>query len=95
MSGGPAQKAGLKPGDVIVKFENREITTAEELIVAVRAQSVGDRVKVIYLRNGKEFSATLTLRVNELNKIVRIKFMQKFVRVKFLICTWLAVLAHF
>jgi len=61
MSGGPAQKAGLKPGDVIVKFENREITTAEELIVAVRAQSVGDRVKVIYLRNGKEFSATLTL----------------------------------
>ena len=40
-------------------------------------------------------SATLTLRVNELNKIVRIKFMEKFVRVKFLICTWLAVLAHF
>ena len=40
-------------------------------------------------------SATLTLRVNELNKIVRIKFMQKFVRVKFLVCTWHAILAHF
>ena len=61
MAGGPADKAGLRPGDVIVKFENREINTPEELIVAVRAQSVGDRVKLIYLRKGKELSATLTL----------------------------------
>jgi len=61
MQGGPAQKAGLKPGDVIVKFEDREISTPEELIIAVRAQSVGDRVRVLYQRNGKEYSATLTL----------------------------------
>ncbi|CAB4709938.1 MAG: PDZ domain-containing protein [Actinobacteria bacterium] len=61
MAGGPAQKAGLKPGDVIIKFEDREINAPEELIVAVRAKNVGDRVRVTYLRNGKEFSATMTL----------------------------------
>ena len=61
MAGGPAQKAGLKPGDVIIKFEERDITTAEELIVAVRSKSVGDKVTIKYMRGTKEFSATLTL----------------------------------
>ena len=61
MSGGPAQKAGLKPGDVITKFEDREINTPEELIIAVRAQSVGDQVKVSFMRDSKEMSASLTL----------------------------------
>jgi len=61
LPGGPAESAGLKPGDIVIEFENREINTAEELIVAVRAKAVGDRVTLVYIRGGKEFSATLTL----------------------------------
>jgi len=61
MAGGPAQKAGIKSGDIIIKFENREITSAEELIVAVRSKNVGDVVTIKYMRGKKEFSATMTL----------------------------------
>ena len=61
LANGPAQKAGLKPGDVIIKFEDREINTPEELIIAVRAQSVGDQVRVSFMRDGKEMSVSLTL----------------------------------
>jgi putative serine protease PepD len=61
MAGGPAQIAGVKPGDVIIKFEDREINAAEELIVAVRAKNVGDSVKFTYIRGGKEITATATL----------------------------------
>jgi len=61
MAGGPAQIAGVKPGDIIIKFEDREINAAEELIVAVRAKNVGDSVRFTYVRGGKEISATATL----------------------------------
>ena len=61
LTGGPAELAGLKPGDIVIAFENREITTASELIVAVRAKKVGDTITLAYIRGGKEFSATLTL----------------------------------
>lgn len=61
MAGGPAAKVGLKPGDVITKFGDRIITTAEELIVAVRAHDVGDSVDLTYTRNGKSATVTLVL----------------------------------
>jgi putative serine protease PepD len=61
LSGSPAQLAGLQGGDVITSFEGKAINGAEELIVAVRAQNVGDRVTLIYKREGVSKSATLTL----------------------------------
>jgi putative serine protease PepD len=59
--GGPADKAGLKAGDLITSFDGRAITSPEELIVAIRAHSVGDKVLVTYKRNKVSMSATLTL----------------------------------
>jgi putative serine protease PepD len=61
LPGGPAAKAGLKAGDVIVKFDGRTITSAEELIVAIRAKSVGDKVELTYTRNGVSATATVVL----------------------------------
>ena len=58
---GPAAKAGLKAGDVITSFEGKAITTAEELIVAIRSHDVGDKVAIIYTREGKSYTASLTL----------------------------------
>ena len=61
LPGGPASKAGLRAGDLIVKFDGRTISTPEELIVAIRSKNVGDRVVIEYKRAGKPYSTTLTL----------------------------------
>jgi putative serine protease PepD len=59
--GGPAEKAGLKAGDIITEFDGRTISSAEELIVAIRSKNVGDKVRIIYKRNGATLDTTLTL----------------------------------
>jgi putative serine protease PepD len=61
LPGGPASKAGLRAGDLIVKFDGRTITTPEELIVAIRSKNVGDKVVIEYKRAGKPFTTSLTL----------------------------------
>jgi putative serine protease PepD len=61
MPGGPAAKAGLKSGDIITEIDGRAITSPEELIVAVRAHSVGDTVSVTYKRGATTGSVSLTL----------------------------------
>jgi putative serine protease PepD len=61
LPGGPAAKAGIRAGDVIVKFENKAIDSPEQLIVAIRAKNVGDKVTLTYIRDGKEVNVTVTL----------------------------------
>jgi putative serine protease PepD len=61
LAGGPAAKAGLKPGDLIVEFDGRAITSPEELIVAVRSHDIGDSVVLKYIRSGKQYEVTLIL----------------------------------
>jgi len=63
--GGPADKAGMKPGDIITEFAGRAIGSADELIVAIRAQNIGDKVEVIYKRGSVTKSATLILAASE------------------------------
>ncbi len=46
----PADEAGLEVRDAIVSFEDREITTAEELIQAIHSYQIGQRIKIIYWR---------------------------------------------
>ncbi len=59
--GGPAAAAGLQAGDVITKFDGKTINGPDELIVAVRAKNVGDRVTLTYLRDGKSHNTSVTL----------------------------------
>ena len=61
LAGGPAQKAGIKAGDVIIEFAGKTINTADELIVAIRAKSIGDRVDVKYKRGSSTRSTSLVL----------------------------------
>jgi putative serine protease PepD len=65
VKGGAAEKAGLKAGDIIIEFDGRAIGSAEELIVAIRAQNVGDKVEIIYKRGSVSKSATLVLTASE------------------------------
>ncbi len=49
----PAEKAGLKAGDVITRLGDEKITDADDLISALRDYEDGDKAKVEYVRQGK------------------------------------------
>ena len=57
----PADDARLRIDDVIVRFDDTEITSMDDLIVAVRQSDVGDTVEVVYIRDGKERTVDVTL----------------------------------
>jgi putative serine protease PepD len=57
--GGPAAKAGLQVGDVVTKVDDRRVTDADSLIVAVRSHDPGSTVTLTISRGG----ATKTLKV--------------------------------
>lgn len=59
--GSAAAQAGLQPGDVITALDGRQIHDGTELVVAVRSHSPGDRVVVIFTRNGRTQKTTLVL----------------------------------
>ncbi len=58
---GPAEKAGLKSGDVIVSFNGREVATESELPQVVAAAKPGSKVDVKVVRDGKEATIPVTL----------------------------------
>lgn len=51
--GSPADKAGLRRGDIIVEFGGKSISTMEDLVSEVRMREPGDRVRIKFYRNGK------------------------------------------
>ncbi len=63
--GGPADEAGLESGDVITAVDGAPVTSTTELIVAIRANSVGDTVELTVQRGDEEITAELTLADSE------------------------------
>ena len=57
----PAQKVGLKSGDVVTQVDTQRIDDADALIAAVRSHAPGDTVTVTYLRGGASKTARITL----------------------------------
>jgi len=49
--GGPADKAGLRKGDLIIALDGASVDNSDELIVAIRSKNIGDKVKVKFKRN--------------------------------------------
>ncbi len=58
---GPAGKAGVRAGDVIVEFDGRRVTGPDDLVVAIRAKSVGDQVSMKVRRGSTTIDVTLKL----------------------------------
>ncbi len=59
--GSPADKAGVKAGDIIIRFAGVEVKTLDDLTFALRSRRSGDKVEVILLRDGKQISTEATL----------------------------------
>lgn len=59
--GGPADKAGLKPGDVITKLGGIPIADGKSLVSEIWTHAPGDQVSVEYTRNGQTAKTTVTL----------------------------------
>lgn len=57
----PAEKAGMKPGDVIIEFNKKTIKDTSHLMQVVASSGVGAKVKGKVLRNGKEILLTVKL----------------------------------
>ncbi|WP_456340994.1 trypsin-like peptidase domain-containing protein [Streptomyces scabiei] len=60
-AGGPADRAGIRSGDVITEVDGQRVHSGDELIVKVRAHRPGDRLELTLLRGGDERTVTLTL----------------------------------
>ena len=58
---GPAAKAGIARGDVIIRFNGQEVESQHELPAMVAFLPVGTEVKVVVLRDGKEKTIEVTL----------------------------------
>jgi len=57
--GGPADRAGIKENDVVVKIGNRAVADADEFVVAVRQLQIGQDAPVEVIRDGRPVTLTV------------------------------------
>lgn len=58
---GPAKPAGIEPGDVVVKFDGKDVKDPKDLSRVVADTAVGKEVDVIIIRKGREETKKVTL----------------------------------
>jgi S1-C subfamily serine protease len=61
VAGGPAAKAGIRPGDVITTFAAEQVATVEAFLGALRGVEPGQKVSIALLRGGQKQSVTLSV----------------------------------
>ena len=57
--GGPADRAGLKENDIVVKIGDRTVNSLDEVTVAVRQLTIGKDAPIEVLRDGKPITLTI------------------------------------
>jgi serine protease Do len=60
-AGGPADKAGLKPRDIIVSIDGRPIKDGNDLVAEIASRHPGSSVRIGYLRDGKQADVAITI----------------------------------
>lgn len=63
--GSSAEQAGLRPGDVITRIQNRPVANAGSVQATVGIARPGAALPVVYLRDGREATATLTVQSSD------------------------------
>jgi len=62
LSGGAAEEAGLRAGDVVIAFDGAPVRSAAELVRGIQSRKPGDAVPVKAVRDGDESVRTVILR---------------------------------
>jgi serine protease Do len=67
---GPAKPAGIEPGDVVIKFDGKDIKEPKDLSRVVADTAVGKEVEVVVIRKGQEETHKVTLgRLEDTDKV--------------------------
>ncbi len=61
LQGGPADKAGIKPGDILMSIDGEDITDTTKLLNVVAQIKPGTPAKVHVVRKGKELDVTVVI----------------------------------
>jgi len=61
VKGAPADRAGMKAGDIVRKFNGRQVRDAAALRSRLTEVDIGERIELTYFRNGSEMKATAEL----------------------------------
>lgn len=61
VAGSPAEQAGLREWDVIVEFNGKKVSNADELVAAIKSTQIGQTAKVIVVRQRQQQSLTVTV----------------------------------
>jgi serine protease Do/serine protease DegQ len=67
--GSSAEAAGLRPGDVITRLQNRPVANAGSVQATVGIARPGATLPVVYLRDGRETTASLTVQPSEASAV--------------------------
>ena len=59
--GSAAARAGLREGDVLIRFADRPVDSFDDLLAALRGRQPGDAVRVLYVREGIEHDTSAVL----------------------------------
>ena len=59
--GGPAEKAGLKSGDIILTIDGRSIKDGDDMVNEIASRRPGSSVRLGYLRDGKQADTTVAI----------------------------------
>jgi len=65
--GGPADKAGLKGGDIITTIDGHQVKDGDDLVSEITSRRPGSSIRVGYMRDGKSMDTTVT--VGDLDKV--------------------------
>jgi len=68
VEGGPAEAAGVKSGDVIIRIDQQPVNGKAELMEMIGQKNPGDKVNMVISRSGKEFEMALTMQGEESQK---------------------------
>ncbi|WGS22418.1 MULTISPECIES: Do family serine endopeptidase [unclassified Bradyrhizobium] len=70
---GPAKPAGIEPGDVVVKFDGKDVKDPKDLSRIVADTTVGKEVDVVIIRKGNEETRKVTLgRLEDTDKVQQV-----------------------
>jgi len=67
--GSPAEAAGLRPDDVIIRIQSRPVANAGSVLATVGVAAPGSQLEVVYLRDGVERRGTVVVEMAETGRV--------------------------